>query len=199
MECVGAQRALGRPLARADERRRHGSGALRAHDDPLQDASLSFLTVLQAAFRITTGSGRSASGLSTRNHEYVAPSPGLPRGSEIAGRWVGFRPRSLRATVAGNSHCAPTVPRQNPIGVPGRSRTCLSRLEFHHSPGLLQLLASTRHGPRQSPFHPYSLLHVLALRRPPGPRSQSSCSPTFRATSWDRRAVYPTEAARRQL
>jgi Protein of unknown function DUF45 len=91
-KCRGAMGIAARPGARRPE---SGlcSSARRAHVDPLQHASLSFVTALQAAFRTNTGSKLSASRYSMRNGESVRSSPGLPRGGGIAERCNGVRPK----------------------------------------------------------------------------------------------------------
>ena len=58
------------------------------------------MTALQAAFRTSTGSSRSASRYSTRNGESIGPSPGLPRGGGIAERCAGVLPKYISAGVA---------------------------------------------------------------------------------------------------
>ena len=110
-QVIGAQWELRRPLARADERRRHGSWALRTRVVPLLCPSLIFVMARQAAFRTRTGSDSmtrtAASGRLRRGHE------GLPSGqnASLAGQNRGNPrrgPHLLGEIAPGNSHCAPT-------------------------------------------------------------------------------------------
>jgi len=93
---VRVQWELRRVLARTDQR-------LLPEDAPCAHTSTDVspqVTARQAAFRINTGSSRSASRYSTRKGESIWPSPGLPRGGGIAERCDGDRPKYLSVGVA---------------------------------------------------------------------------------------------------
>src|ERR1700690_4249426 len=90
---VGAQWELRLVPARWNERFASCSSARHAHVVTLQRPWLGFRDPLQAAFRTSTGSSRSASRYSIRNGDFIEPSPGLPRGGGIAERCAGVRPK----------------------------------------------------------------------------------------------------------
>ena len=94
-----------------------GFRSRQAHIGSLERPSPRSVTALQAAFRTSTGSSRSASRYSTRNGRSIGPSPGLPRGGGIAEKCDGVRgqtkPRSYyrdgpgaRRTALRGSTCA---------------------------------------------------------------------------------------------
>ncbi len=86
---VRVQWELRRALAWTDQRLGHYEASVRAH----VDGRVSSGDALQAAFRTSTGSSRSASRYSTRNGRSTGPLPGLPRGGGMADRCDGVRPK----------------------------------------------------------------------------------------------------------
>jgi hypothetical protein len=87
----------------------------------LRPTYLPGVTLLQAAFRTSTGSIRSASRYSTRNGESVRPSPGLPRGGQDRLHGAsGDKAFTLRRLARAGS---PAVSRSLAPGSPGPPRS----------------------------------------------------------------------------
>src|ERR1035437_7898154 len=83
---AGAQWELRCPLARTDQWVRRRSSLHSSRLDPLQTPSPTFVTAVQAAFRISTGGGRS--GRQDRVRPRETPPPATVRTSRFAGRRV---------------------------------------------------------------------------------------------------------------
>ena len=81
---AGAQWELRCPLARTDQRVRRRSSLQSSRLDPLQTPSPTFVTAVQAAFRISTGAGRS--GRQDRVRPRETPHPASVRTSRFARR-----------------------------------------------------------------------------------------------------------------
>ena len=109
--CRGAM-VIGTPVGAQRPALCAGFWSRQAHIGSLERPSPRSVTALQAAFRTSTGSSRSASRYSMRNGRTIGTSFGLPRGGGIAERCAGVRPKSLRATGPWQFPLHPYTPRQ---------------------------------------------------------------------------------------